>query len=99
MKTLLRSTAVYRSIKEGGMAQSTLVVFDDAVYLRALLKECAKAFLGAEEGSRVAPLIDYESYHDCKIMTPEGGNLTAEPVSALPAEARINYTFCRRSRA
>ena len=57
MKTLLRSTAVYRSIKEGGMAQSTLLIFEDAVYLRALLKECAKAFFArgeqADGGNRV----------------------------------------------
>ena len=71
------------------MAQSTLVVFDDAVYLRALLKECAKAFFGAEEGSRVARLIDSESYLDCKILPPEGGKLTAETVSALPAESML----------
>lgn len=89
MKTLLRSTAVYRSIKEGGMAQSTLVVFEDAAYLRTLLKECAKAFFGAEEGSRVARLIDSESYLDCKILPPEGGKLTAEAVSALPAESML----------
>ncbi len=89
MKTLLRSTAVYRSIKEGGMAQSTLLIFEDAVYLRALLKECAKAFFGAEEGSRVARLIDSESYLDCKILPPEGSKLTAETVSGLPAESML----------
>ncbi len=89
MKTRLRSTAVYRSIKEGGMAQSTLLIFEDAVYLRALLKECAKAFFGAEEGSRVARLIDSESYLDCKILPPEGSKLTAETVSGLPAESML----------
>ena len=89
MKTLLRSTIVYRELKRGGAAPATLVVFDDAVYLRSLLKECAKAFFCADDGSRVARLIDEESFLDCKILPPVGGKLTAEIASALPAESML----------
>lgn len=89
MKTLLRSTAVYRAMKTSGSARTALVVFEDAVYLRALLKECAKAFFGAEEGSRVARLIDEESFLDCKVLPPTGGKLTAEIASALPSECML----------
>lgn len=89
MRTLLRGTAVYRAVKEKGLAPSTLVIFDDAVYLRALLKECAKAFFHAEDGGRLARLIDEESFLDCKILPPEGGKLTAEIASALPAESML----------
>ena len=89
MKTLLRSTTVYRALKKEGAAQSTLVIFDDAVYLRALLKECAKAFFGAEEGSRLDRLIEEENFSDCKVLPPAGGKLTAEIVSALPSESML----------
>lgn len=89
MKTLLRSTIVYSSIKQLGMAPSSLVVFSDGVYLRALLKECAKAFFGAEDNTRLARLIDEENFLDCKILPPVGGKLTAETVSALPAESML----------
>ena len=89
MRTLLRSTAVYRELKKGGAGQSVLVLFDDAVYLRPLLKECAKAFFGAEDGSRLARLIDEESFLDCKVLPPAGGKLTAEIASALPAESML----------
>lgn len=87
MRTLLRSTAVYGELKKGGAGQSVLVLFDDAVYLRLLLKECAKAFFGAEDGSRLARLIDEENFIDCKVLPPVGGKLTAEIASALPAES------------
>lgn len=90
MRTLLRSTAVYREMKKtGGAAQSALVLFDDAVYLRALLKECAKAFFGADDSSRLARLIDEESFLDCKILPPAGGKLTAELAAALPTESML----------
>lgn len=89
MKTLLRSTLVYRELKKGGAAQATLVVYDDPVYLRTLLKECAKAFFCAADGSREARLIDAESYIDCKFLPPAGGKLTAEIAAALPAESML----------
>lgn len=90
MIKLLRETAVYKEIgQEGSMAHAALVVFEDAVYLRALLKECAKAFFHAEDGSRIARLIDGESFLDCKVLPPVGGKLTAEIASQLPAESML----------
>lgn len=90
MKELLRSTQVYKELsKRGAMAHAALVIFPDPAYGRMLLKECAKAFFGAADGSRVARLIGEDSFLDCKILPPEGGKLTAELASALPAESML----------
>ena len=74
---LLRSTRVYRSMR-GDVSHTTLVTFPDEKYLRALLKECAKAFFHAEDGSREAKLIAEEHFSDCIILPEAGGKLTAE---------------------
>lgn len=74
MRTLLRGTSAYRALerdKKGG-AHATLAVFPDEKYLRPLLKECAKAFFGAADGSREAKLIEEESFSDC-LFFPAGG--------------------------
>ncbi len=82
MKELFRSTQAYRAFSDGAArgdaAHFTLMVFPDAVYLRAFLKECAKAFFGAADGSREARLIDAESYSDCLFYPAAGGKLSAE---------------------
>ena len=64
MRKLFRTTTAYRALAEGagkGEAHFTLVLFPDAVYLRPFLTECAKAFFGAEDGSRTARPLEAES--------------------------------------
>ncbi len=82
MRNLLRLTTAYRAISADALrkeaAHACLVVFPDEKYLRPLLRECAKAFFAAEDDSRVAELIDKESYSDCLFFPAAGGKLTAD---------------------
>ena len=88
MRGLLRSTTAYKTFcRSGDAAHFSLVLFPDERNLRALLKECAKAFFGAEDGSRAAKLIDAESYSDCIILPAAGGKLTAELASSIAEES------------
>ena len=68
MKQLLRETHAYGRIaadaRAGRQAQAMLVLFPDGAHLRALLKECAKAFFAAEDGSRVTQVQDYSEPFD-----------------------------------
>ncbi len=93
MKELLRSTIAYRAIKaesaRGEHSHASLVVFPDGVYLRALLKECAKAYFGAEDGSRTAELIDLELYSDCLFFPSAEGKLTAEDCARIVEEGLL----------
>ena len=88
MKTLLHSTNAYQSMKKD-VSPSTLVVFPDAKLLRALLKECAKAFFG-EENTRRCALIDEESFSDCLILPKEGGKLTVDDCSRIIDESLLH---------
>ncbi len=73
MKELLRGTIAYRSFAEGkDVSHATLIVFPDEAYLRVLLKECAKAFFCAADGTRVAELVEKETYSDCLILPASG---------------------------
>lgn len=93
MKALLRSTAVYRAYaagaRDGTAAQTAIVIFGDGDHLRDLLKECAKAFFSAADGSRAARLIDGESYADCRIYPRAGEKLTVETAEALIDESLL----------
>ena len=94
MKQLLRSTTAYRAVRAEAeredLFHAALVVFADGKYLRALLKECAKAFFLADDGSRTAELIEQESYLDCLFYPAEGGKLTADDCSAILEEALLS---------
>ena len=90
MQELLRSTTAYRAMASAeNTAHATLVVYADEKYLRALLKECAKAFFAAEDGSRVADLIEKETYSDCLMFPAEGGKLTAELGAKIIEESML----------
>ncbi len=82
MIALLRETNAYKrtlaDAERREQPHATLVVFPDEKLLRALLKECAKAFFCAEDGSRTARLIGEEHFSDCLFFPEEGGKLTAE---------------------
>ena len=87
MKELLRETTAYRAFAGRDVSHTTLVLFPDEKYLRALLKECAKAFFGAEEDSRIARLVDGESFSDCLIYPAAGGKLTADDCAGIVDES------------
>lgn len=82
MKTLLKQTTAYRRIRaeaeNNSLSHAALVVFPDEKLLRPLLKECAKAFFLAEEGSRTERLVEEEQFSDCLVLPEAGGKLTAE---------------------
>lgn len=93
MKELLRETLVYKRLasdaRAGRQAHAVLTVFPDAAHLRELLKECAKAFFGAEEGSRTALLIDKESYSDCLFFPQAGAKLTVDDAARILEESLL----------
>ena len=93
MRELLRSTNAYRGIEADALgartAHATLVLFPDEGYLRPLLKECAKAFFLAEDGSRTARLIDEENFADCIFCPPAGEKLTAELAAGIVDESLL----------
>lgn len=93
MRELLRSTIAYRSIAAEGktntQAQAALVLFPDGGYLRALLRECAKAFFCAEDSSRESMLIEKECFSDCLFFPSEGGKLTADDCAQIVDESLL----------
>lgn len=93
MQTLLRTTNAYRRIgcesASGQIGHATLMLFPDEIYLRNLLKECAKAFFGAEDGSRTARLIDTESYSDCVFFPAAGEKMTVPAAAKLTEESNL----------
>lgn len=93
MKALFQSTIAYRAIaadaERGTLAGAMLVLFSDETYLRPLLRECAKAFFGAKDGSREAALIEKESYADCLFYPAEGGKLTADDGAKIIDESLL----------
>lgn len=87
MIRLLRSTRVYRNM--GDVSHTTLVTFSDEKYLRALLKECAKAFFHAADGSREESLIEKEGFSDCIFYPEKGGKLTADMCARILDESAL----------
>lgn len=93
MRELLRSTKAYRAIasdaRSGRRSHAYLVLFPDGTYLRDLLRECAKAFFGAEDASREAELIGAEHYSDCLYLPAAGGKLTADDGARIVDESLL----------
>ncbi len=93
MKELLRETRCFKRLsadaRAGRHPDAVLVIFPDAKYLRALLKECAKAFFAAEEGSRTAALIDKESYSDCLFFPAPGAKLAVDDAARIVEESLL----------
>ncbi len=89
MKELLKSTRACRAFSAEEPAHATLVVFPDGKYLRALLRACAAAFFGADEGSRTGELIAREQYADCLFFPAEGGKLTADDCARIVDESLL----------
>lgn len=93
MKELLRRTNAYRTMsadaERGSFAHALLVVFPDGAYLRALLRECARAFFRAEESSRTDKLIAEERFPDCIFLPAEGGKLNADSAARVLEESAL----------
>ena len=93
MKELLRETLGYRRIladaRAGRQPHTALILFSDAAHLRSLLKECAKAFFLAEEGSRTALLIEKESFPDCLFFPQAGAKLTVDDAARILEESLL----------
>ena len=93
MRELLRSTKAYRAIasdaQSGRRSHAYLVLFPDETYLRALLRECAKAFFGAKDSSREAELIGEEMYSDCLYLPAAGAKLTVDDGARIVDESLL----------
>lgn len=93
MKTLLVNTAAYGAIRaeaaRGELPHAILVLFPDEKYLRALLKECAKAIFGAADGSREERLIATESHADCLFFPAAGEKLTVSDGARIIDESLL----------
>ena len=94
MQILLRKTTAYQRLltdaERDELSHAVLVLFPDGALLRPLLRECAKAILGAEDGSRTAKLIDEESYSDCVFYPLAGEKLTADSTARILDEAALS---------
>lgn len=93
MRELLRTTNAFRTLSadaaQGTLSHAVLVVFPDAVYLRDLLKECAKAIFQAEDGSRAGTLIGEEHFPDCIFVPAEGEKLSVDGCGRIVTESAL----------
>lgn len=96
MIELLHSTTAYGLYRAeaaaGALAHTTLMLFPDPKLLRRFLKECAKAFFGAEEGSRVCRLIEAETFSDVFFFPAEGGKMTVDDAAKIIDECALRPT-------
>ena len=74
---------------ERDVSPSSLIVFPDAKYLRALLKECAKAFFGKENERRNA-LIEEETFADCIVLPAAGAKLSVDDAARVVDESLLH---------
>ena len=92
MTDLIRKTQLYRAVQDGGeqiFSQAVLAVFPDEKYLRLLLKECAKAFFKADDGTRIADLIDKELFSDLLIFPAEEKKFTVDLCGKILEESML----------
>lgn len=93
MKELYLKTSLCRAAGSAPgetFSQPVLAVFPDKKYLRGLLKECARLFFGAKEGSRTAELIEKECYPDLLIYPKAEKKLTAENCAEILEESILH---------
>lgn len=94
MKELFRQTQLYKAISANEFfSQAVLVIFPDGVYLKGFLKECAKGFFCAADGSREAELIDKEIYSDF-LLFPTDKKYTVEMCSRILEESLLLPVEC-----
>ncbi len=90
MNLLFQETTAYRlfaaEARQGETAHTTLVLFPDGEYLRALLKTFAAAFFG---GERAASLIARESFSDCHIYPAAGQKYSVDVANDIVDESAL----------
>lgn len=98
MQTLLKNTQAYTLLKNEGKSNrfghAYLLLIDDARNLRFALKTFAKLFFNcaddlSPEKSRIARLIDEESFSDCIMFPAEGKKLSVEDVEKIREESML----------
>ncbi len=97
MQTLLKNTEAIRLLKKEGensFSHAYLLVFDDGKHLKTALKEFAKILFSCDEPtspkeSRIATLIDEESFSDCLFYPTEGKKLMVEDAENILEESTL----------
>ncbi|MBQ7879950.1 MAG: hypothetical protein IJ317_04810 [Clostridia bacterium] len=98
MQSLLKSTRAYKQLKADGekgcFSHAYLMLFDDARNLRGALKTFAKLFFGCDEPytpaeTRVADLIDAESFSDCLFYPEPDKKFMVEDAERLAEECSL----------
>lgn len=93
MKTLFLNTSLCHAIfsaPEETFSQTVLALFSDKQYLRPFLKECARLFFGAKEGTRTAELIEKEIYSDLLIFPEPEKKLSIEHCQKIVEESLLH---------
>ncbi|MBE5750914.1 MAG: hypothetical protein E7357_00715 [Clostridiales bacterium] len=98
MQSLLKGTRAYKQLKvdgeKGCFSHAYLVLFDDARNLRGALKTFAKLFFACDEPytpaqTRVADLIDTESFSDCLFYPAPNEKFVVEDAERLAEECSL----------
>jgi DNA polymerase III gamma/tau subunit len=98
MQTLIQTTRAYALVKNekqrGTLGHAYLLVMDDESNLRSALKAFAKLFFGCDEPktdgeSRVARLIDQETFSDCLFFPKDEKKFVVEDVDLITEESTL----------
>ena len=98
MQSLLKGTRAYKQLKvdgeKGCFSHAYLVLFDNARNLRDALKTFAKLFFACDElytpaETRVADLIDMESFSDCLFYPAPNEKFVVEDAERLAEECSL----------
>lgn len=104
MKDLIRNTNAFARLvsqrNDGALSHAYLVVFDDPVHTKTVLKEMAKAVLFADENGfgeydspeqeRIARLIDTDNYADCLVYPKNEKRLNVEECDRIVEECFVH---------
>ena len=104
MQDLIRNTSAYIRLQtqrdEGSLSHAYLLVYDDPVHTKTVLKEMAKTLFFAEENGfgeydtpdqeRVAKLIDGDKFADCLVYPKNEKRLNVEECEQLIEECFIS---------
>ncbi len=98
MQTLIKTTRAYALVKNekqrNVLGHAYLLVLDDEQNLRSALKTFAKLFFDADEPvsesqSRIARLIDQETFSDCLFFPKDEKKFVVEDVDAITEESTL----------
>lgn len=93
MQTLLKGTAAYKLLeaegRKGRQGHAYLLTMDDGRNLRLAAKTFAKLFFACSDGSRVANLIDRETFSDCLFYPQTDKKFAVEDAVRLGEESLL----------